>query len=611
MANALATAYVRLRPDTSTFKAETEKGVNAGAKSSGSKYGALFSKAASVAMVGGAIIGAFTKMVNDARSLGLSPLKVAVKNAGDAWGPFNKQLGIASSSMEKLGFSNAETNAAMTKLVTITGSQSLSFKTLNTAADLSRYKHISLADAALQLGRAATGNVRTLKELGIATNDLPPKFSSTGTEASRMAVVMGILNKKIGGEAVAASTTFGGKIGVMKAQLTDASAKIGVLLIPILVALLNLLIKYFIPGLTAISQAAQWVGKEFGKLPLPIKLITAAMVAWAAADVLFMLTNPITIILLLATAVVFATGIVVKNWSRIVSAASAALNSVVSFFRSLPGRILGAIGDFGSLLYNKGKQVIQGFLNGLLATWKQVTSWVSGIAKWIVQHKGPLSLDAKLLHPAGVAMMTGFLGGLKSGYSKVTSFIGGAGGKVSSGVAQWSGTVLTALAMLGLPSNLLGLVLNQMSSESGGNARAINTTDINAQRGDPSRGLLQTIGSTFEYWRSKLLPDDIYNPLANVYAALNYAMHGAGFGTAPGQMGSMHGYASGGIIDEPIIGVGRSGRRYSFGERGPETVTPGTGHGMVVNNYNQISELADVDLINQRMTWSLQHATLG
>jgi phage-related minor tail protein len=39
------------------------------------------------------------------------------------------------------------------------------------------------------------------------------------------------------------------------------------------------------------------------------------------------------------------------------------------------------------------------------------------------------------------------------------------------------------------------------------------------------------------------------------------------------------GFAQGGVIDEPIVGFGlRSGMSYSFGEDGPETITPGTGH---------------------------------
>ena len=42
---------------------------------------------------------------------------------------------------------------------------------------------------------------------------------------------------------------------------------------------------------------------------------------------------------------------------------------------------------------------------------------------------------------------------------------------------------------------------------------------------------------------------------------------------------SVYAYAQGGIINEPILGIGRSGKKYSFGEQGPETITPGTGRG--------------------------------
>ncbi|AGL13884.1 phage tail tape measure protein [Actinoplanes sp. N902-109] len=55
--------------------------------------------------------------------------------------------------------------------------------------------------------------------------------------------------------------------------------------------------------------------------------------------------------------------------------------------------------------------------------------------------------------------------------------------------------------------------------------------------------------------------------------------------------------ANGGLINEPIVGVGASGRTYSFGEYGPERVTPGMGTwqsqgggaGMTVQNSYQIS----------------------
>ena len=57
------------------------------------------------------------------------------------------------------------------------------------------------------------------------------------------------------------------------------------------------------------------------------------------------------------------------------------------------------------------------------------------------------------------------------------------------------------------------------------------------------------------------------------------------------------GMANGGIINEEIFGVGRSGKRYRFGEAGTEIVTPtGNGGGAthVVNiNIGNVSREAD------------------
>ena len=62
-----------------------------------------------------------------------------------------------------------------------------------------------------------------------------------------------------------------------------------------------------------------------------------------------------------------------------------------------------------------------------------------------------------------------------------------------------------------------------------------------------------------------------------------------------------HGYAfqHGGMINEPIWGIGSSGRSYTFGEAGPEMVTPmgkGGGVGPVTINVNVDSINSDVDL---------------
>lgn len=53
-------------------------------------------------------------------------------------------------------------------------------------------------------------------------------------------------------------------------------------------------------------------------------------------------------------------GIVGNIWNSVTST----FNSVVNFVGGIGGRILGALGNFGSLLYNSGRDMIQGLLNG-------------------------------------------------------------------------------------------------------------------------------------------------------------------------------------------------------------------------------------------------------
>jgi SLT domain-containing protein len=296
-------------------------------------------------------------------------------------------------------------------------------------------------------------------------------------------------------------------------------------------------------------------------------------------------------------------------WGNMWSSMKNAYNQALSWIKGIPNGIKAVLGNLLQLLVQDGKDVIQGFWNGLTAIWKDVTGWISGIANWIKSHKGPINLDQQLLYPAGHALMSGFFSGLKSGFGPVGSFVGGlagwiagqisaAGGKLVGGavnlaksaftaisgainvggVQQWIPTILQALAMEHLPSSLLGDVLIQMQSESGGNPNAINLTDINAQLGDPSRGLMQVIGATFRYWHWPGTSWNIYDPLANIAAALNYGAHGKGFGPGMGQIGSGHGYAAG--TGSALAGwalVGETGPEAVHFQGGEQVVPMGSG----------------------------------
>ena len=67
----------------------------------------------------------------------------------------------------------------------------------------------------------------------------------------------------------------------------------------------------------------------------------------------------------------------------------------------------------------EGEAIMNSLLGGLKRAWESVKSFVGGIGKWIKAHKGPISVDRRLLIPAGHAIMNGLGNGLVDGFSDV------------------------------------------------------------------------------------------------------------------------------------------------------------------------------------------------
>lgn len=131
---------------------------------------------------------------------------------------------------------------------------------------------------------------------------------------------------------------------------------------------------------------------------------------------------------------------------------------------------------------------------------------------------------------------------------------------LGGGVQRWAPLVLEALRLLGQPSSLLPNVLRRMNQESGGNPRAINLWDSNAAKGIPSMGLMQTILPTFNAYAGPYRGRGVWDPFANIYAGLNYALHR--YPSLQYAMDKPGGYKAGGLVDEPVRGSYRRGTDY-------------------------------------------------
>ncbi|WNI14939.1 transglycosylase SLT domain-containing protein [Actinacidiphila sp. ITFR-21] len=88
----------------------------------------------------------------------------------------------------------------------------------------------------------------------------------------------------------------------------------------------------------------------------------------------------------------------------------------------------------------------------------------------------------------------------------------------------WIKHSLAIMHEKGIPGSYDGIYRN-IIRESSGNPNAINLWDSNAAAGIPSKGLLQVIDPTFQTYHVDGTSWNIYDPVANITAACNYAFH--------------------------------------------------------------------------------------
>lgn len=85
--------------------------------------------------------------------------------------------------------------------------------------------------------------------------------------------------------------------------------------------------------------------------------------------------------------------------------ASTALNGVITFFQQLPGRILSALGNLGSLLLNVGSDIVSGLINGIVGAGGRLMSAVTGFIRDHIP--GPIKSLLGIASPSKVMIQFG------------------------------------------------------------------------------------------------------------------------------------------------------------------------------------------------------------
>lgn len=262
---------------------------------------------------------------------------------------------------------------------------------------------------------------------------------------------------------------------------------------------------------------------------------------------------------------------------------------------SLVGYVKGLLGirSPSSVFASMGVQMFEGLVNGFSGhnlagnIGGFISHSLGGIGNVIKNMVSKNMIDLSQIPIKGWNFLKSLGGSLMNDLQNLLGMGGGAAGSgsmahpnIGGNVVQW---LLQAIADTGVPQSWLTGLEIIAQHESGGNPNAVNRWDSNWLAGHPSMGLMQMIMSTF---MANALPGmaQIFNPIDNAAAAIRYIERRYGnINNVPGvhavEMGRPYvGYALGGWINEPIYGVGKSGTRYQFGEKGPEFVSPAGKH---------------------------------
>ncbi|MEU2393970.1 phage tail tape measure protein [Streptomyces sp. NPDC007369] len=117
-------------------------------------------------------------------------------------------------------------------------------------------------------------------------------------------------------------------------------------------------------------------------------------------------------------------GLIIKHWDSIKTGTAQKAGEMLAYVRGLPGMIAGYFGNFGSMLYDKGRDLIYGLWNGIkgMGSWLKSTlmSWAKNLIPGpIAKALGIHSPSRVMARDVGRWIPAGIVRGIRSGQGAV------------------------------------------------------------------------------------------------------------------------------------------------------------------------------------------------
>lgn len=172
----------------------------------------------------------------------------------------------------------------------------------------------------------------------------------------------------------------------------------------------------------AVSAVRAVISAGFAAVSAVIRAATAAwraVVSAVMAAIRSLVSAGISAVKAAFNGISAIVGIIKGAFDRAKSAVSTAIGAIVALVKGLPGKVTGALGNLGGLLFDAGKQLIQGFINGIEAmagkvagAAKKVLGGVANLVPHSPVEEGPLKVFNRGY--TGRELIRMFIGGIQA-----------------------------------------------------------------------------------------------------------------------------------------------------------------------------------------------------